>query len=49
MNPLFIVCVLLAAILLWIGIAFLFPVIGEFARDYFRALKGTIEEEDEDE
>ena len=49
MNPVFVICVILAAVLLWIGIAFLFPVIGEFVRDYSKAMKGIIEEEDKDE
>lgn len=48
MNPVFVICVLLMAGFLWIGMAFLFPRIGDFVRDYFRSMKGIIEEEDDD-
>ena len=49
MNPVFIITVIVGAIFLWAGIAFLFPVIGNFVRDYIRAIKGVIEEEDEND
>lgn len=48
MNPVFVICVLLVAGFLWIGIAFLFPKIGGFVKDYLGSMKGIIEEEEDD-
>ena len=48
MNPAFVALILLGALFVWIGMAFLFPVIGGFVKDYFEAMKGVMDE-DEDE
>ena len=48
MSPVFVILVLLGALFVWIGVAFLFPVIGGFVKDYFEAMKGVMDE-DEDE
>ena len=48
MNPLFVICVLLSALLIWIGIAFLFPAIGKVVKMWFAAFKYITKNKDEE-
>ena len=51
MNPLFVILVFILAFFIWaFCIAFLFPVIGKFFKEYFNAMKSIItDKEDNDE
>lgn len=48
MNPLFVICVLLSALLIWIGIAFLFPAIGKVVKMWLDAFKYITKNKDEE-
>ena len=48
-NPVFVICVLIFAFLVWIGIAFLFPSIGKVIKLWLNGFKYITKEDDLEE